>query len=193
MARLILNTAARATKMVKPGAHLADVPEDCQVYLFYFPGHEKYEDLEKALFKWGETTGKNLFVGLWGMDDPNYGKLAQTFKLADLPAIVVTGMPIHASINERGKDFTAYVRVDTEELLSNKEKMMDSMERLYNYFIRGMVKQALRDARKDEWRRKILHYLGKLKDWLGRVIGNFLKEHKIAVDIFKGRIEVSPV
>ena len=197
MAKLILKLTsvrrARGAKLAVKPVHLADVPIDCQVYLFYFPGHEKYEDLKKALYSWGEISGKNLFVGLWGMDDPNYRMLARTFDLGDLPAIVITGMPTLGSIKERGEDVTAYVRVDSEELLSNKDKTMDSMERLYNYFIRGMVKQALRDAKKDRWRRKIAYYLGKLMDWLGKKINNFLKEHNIKIDIFKGIFEISPV
>lgn len=195
MAKLVLKLdPIRPTlKMAVEPCHLRDVPDDCQIYLFYFPSTRDHEDLEKALLKWGKTTGKNLFIGLWGMDDPNYPKVAQTFEIGPLPAIVVTGAPWLASAMENGGSTTAYVRVDSKQLLAHKDKTLDSMERLYNYFIRGLVKEALRTAKKDGMLAKLAHYLGKLKDWLGRAIGDFLKEHKIIVDVFKGRIEVSPV
>jgi hypothetical protein len=195
MAKLVLKLEpSRPTlKMAIESCHLRDVPDDCQIYLFYFPSTRDHEDLEKALLKWGKTTGKNLFVGLWGMDDPNYRKVAQTFEIGPLPAIVVTGAPWSASTTENSDPTTAYARVDNKQLLANKDKALDSMERLYNYFIRGLVKEAVRNAKRDGMLTKLGHYLGKMKDWLGRAISNFLKTHKITVNAFKGTIDVSPV
>jgi len=175
--------------MVAKKVRLGDVPIDCQVYLFYFHGYERYEELEKALFNWGKTTGKNLYVGFWGRDDRDYPKVAQMFSLAPLPAIIITGRSSVASINENTKPTTLFGRIDNKEILTNTQKIMDSLEVSYNYFIRGLIKEALAKAKKANEISKIDKYFGKVKDWLGRSVGDFLKEHDIKINLLKGLFE----
>jgi len=166
-----------------PSVHLKrDVPDNCNVYLFYFPGHERYEALEKELTRWGEETGNNLFVGFWGLDDPNYNFLTKQFKLSDMPAIVMTGNSSIASIESSGRWNTAYLRIDSEHLLSNTEGAMDCLERSYNLFNRELIAEALKQAHKADNMARFLSILWKLRDALGPV-GEFLDRRDIEVGL----------
>jgi len=179
-------------KMVAKRVELSEVPDDCRVYLFYFTGYPEYKELEKSLAVLGKKTGKNLYIGFWSMADPRYDQLAKSFKLKNLPAIVVTGHEQLASI----ENVTVYARVDSGKLLIDTNATMNTVERLYHDFLRGLVTEALTDAKKAGRLAEIKYYLGKLKDGSESVLGgikDFLEERDIEVSIFEGKFILKKV
>jgi hypothetical protein len=73
---------------------------------------------------------------------------------------------------------------------------MNTVERLYHDFLRGLVTEALTDARNAGRLAEIKYYLGKLKDGFESVLGgikDFLEERDIEVAIFEGKFILKKV
>lgn len=161
------------TRIVAPRVYLDDVPGSCQVYLFMFSGHEDLTELNKELTKFGEKTGKNLFVGFWAMDDERYKECLEAFKLEDLPAIVITAKQEIAGLKkQRG---TIYAKIDNKERLKEVDKMMDAIERIYNLFLLEDFKKAIKQAERANKINFIQKFISKIRPFIGK----FLKDHKI--------------
>ena len=79
------------TKDIGENVFVHNVPEDYEVYAFYYPSAMANEQLEYKLRKFAEITGKNLFINIGRLNDPKYVKMRNTFSITNLPVIVITG------------------------------------------------------------------------------------------------------
>ncbi|MFL6484348.1 MAG: hypothetical protein ACJ70Z_06515 [Nitrososphaera sp.] len=53
--------------------------------------------------------GSNLLINIGSLDDPNFSKIAKTFRLEKFPVITMTANAYLASIKSGTTDTTAYV------------------------------------------------------------------------------------
>lgn len=175
-------------KAVVPDLKLAsEVPDDCKIYVFYVPGMVKYEDLKKALQEYGEAAGKNIFVGLWALDAEPYQSVLTYFGIKKSPALVIFGNPVFSTDGQK-PTATAFARIDNPNLLNDVAKASDCINETCNLFMVGKVKDALSNARNDQYKSTLDHYFGKISD----KISSFLKTHTITFDITKGQIIIAP-
>jgi hypothetical protein len=172
---------------------LSQIPYDCKVYVFYIPGiKDQNQDLPKTLADWGDTAGKNVFVGLVTKDAPDYATIAIDFNISNTPAIVVSATPEFATDDTPKNVKTIYARIDNDKILSDTKESIKCIQKTYNLFIEKQVRQAISNARKDSWKKSIEYYLGRLKDLTGHVLSEFLKDEQISIDVFKGTFTISP-
>jgi hypothetical protein len=153
------------------------IPE-CRVYLYYFPGHFVNEELIQALRKWGEGSGRNLFIGLWSQKDKDYQSLSKSFDLKNLPSIVMTGGKSIGAINQGGKWESAYLKLDDRRLLSNTSLITSCLERAFNLFLQNHIRDALKEKGRGNRAAAVKHYLGKVEG-----IGDFLNNHGVKVGV----------
>jgi len=169
------------------------IPSDCEVYVFYIPGiKDKNQDLQKTLTDWGAASGKNVFVGMLTQDAFIYKQIIKLFNISNAPAVVVSALPKFATDEEYKNARTVYARIDNEKLIRDQDESIKCIQKIYNLFLQGQVKQAIADAKKAQWRESFNYYLGRLRDGAGHALSEFLKREKIVVDILKGQITFSP-
>ncbi|KAF5428645.1 hypothetical protein C5S39_10980, partial [Candidatus Methanophagaceae archaeon] len=87
----------KGIKAVGENVFFDDLPSDCKVFALYYPAAVPNEDLENALRNLGNITGKNLFVNIGRLDDPNYDEIVDKFKIRNSPVIIVTAIDKLAS------------------------------------------------------------------------------------------------
>ncbi len=192
MPSLYLQPNAALFKAVVSDLKLAsEVPSDSEVYIFYIPGITTLPELSNTLISWGKTTGKNAFVGLLSGDAPDYKTIVSYFNVKKSPAVVISAAPAFASDSEKAAT-TAYARIDNLRLLSNQAEITECIEEIYNLFIQSKVKEAISTAKKEGFKENLKFYLGKLKDDAGKAINEFFKTHDVNIDVFKGKIVISP-
>lgn len=160
-----------------------------KVYLFYYPSVMPNEDLENKLRNLGEITGKNLFVNIGRLNDPNYSKIKKKFEITNLPVIIMTGIDEVASIEDGIYYSTAYVRLDNEKLLNSTDLTIKSLERLFNLFINQEIIEALKQAKKDG-RNAIVSYIKDRMNVVLKGLGRYFSERDIAVSLFEGKFEL---
>lgn len=172
----------------------SQIPSDCQVYVFYIPGiKDKSQELPKTLTDWGAESGKNVFVGLLTKDAPDYRNIITLFKISNTPAVVVSALPRFATDEEYKNATTVYARIDNDRLIGDADASIKCIQKIYNLFMQGQVKQAIADAKKAQWKKSFNHYLGLLRDAAGHALSEFLKGEKIVFDLLKGQITISPI
>jgi hypothetical protein len=169
----------------------SDVPSDSEVYIFYIPGITTLPELSNTLISWGKTTGKNAFVGLLSGDAPDYKTIISYFNVKKSPAVIISGAPAFASDDEKAAT-TAYARIDNLRMLSNQAEITECIQELYNLFIQNKVKEAISTAKKEGFKQNFKYYLGKVKDEAGKAVNEFFKTHDVNIDVFKGKIVVTP-
>jgi len=169
----------------------SEVPSDSEVYIFYIPGITTLPELSNTLISWGKTTGKNAFVGLLSGDAPDYKTIISYFNVKKSPAVIISGAPAFASDDEKAAT-TAYARIDNLRMLSNQAKITECIQELYNLFIQNKVKEAISTAKKEGFKQNFKYYLGKVKDEAGKAVNEFFKTHDVNIDVFKGKIVISP-
>lgn len=176
------------TRIAAPHLQLAsDVPDDCDVYVFYIPGMTSYDDLKKALTDYGKAAGKNIFVGLWELSAKPYKEILTYFKIKKSPAVIVSGPP-KWSTDGQAPTQTAFARIDNPKVLNDLKTATDCISQTCNLFMQGKVKQALSSARKDQFKASLEYYLKKL----GSGVIQVLQKFSISFDIAKGTITISP-
>lgn len=184
-----LNLMVEETEVAAP--HLStlalDVPDNCDVYVFYIPGIIGYDDLKKVLIDWGEKTGKNIFVGLWDLDAESWREVLNSFRIRNSPAIVVFGNPKN-STDGKAPNRTAYARIDNSKLLSNLIETEKCINETCNLFTRGQIKQAVSNARFDQFNESLFYYLKKIAS----EATEFLQKLEVKFDLLKGTITLSP-
>jgi hypothetical protein len=163
----------------------SDVPEDCDVYVFYVPGITRYDDLKKALIEYGETTGKNIFVGAWNPSAESYKNILTSFQIRASPAVVVFGNPKRSA--DAQLPGPAFARIDNPKLLNDLTDASNCINQTCNLFMEGNVKAALSEAKKNQFKASLNYYLGKI----GAGILKFLKETNVTFDLLKGTISFS--
>jgi hypothetical protein len=161
----------------------SDVPDDCDVYVFYVPGMTSYDNLKKALVDYGNASGKNVFVGLWTLDAQPYREILEFFKIGRSPAVIVSGPP-KWSTDEQKPTQTAFAKIDDPNLLNNLGKATDCINKTCNLFMQGNVKVALSSARNDGYKASLSFYLEKL---YGGII-QFLKQVPITWNYASGTV-----
>lgn len=174
-------------KDVGENVFIDNLPSDYPVYLFYYPGAIPNEDLEGKLRDLGSITGENLFVNIGRLNDPNYKKIANRFKIRDLPVIVVTAI---GSLASPPTEFlTAYVRIDSKRLLSSPDVVVQCLQRLFNLFIQGKISEAMSQARQNQRSALISHLKGIVSHALGGIWA-FLKDVDISVSLAECKFEL---
>jgi len=166
-------------RVVVPDLMVAsDVPDNCDVYVFYIPGIVKYDDLKNALLDYGKTTGTNIFVGSWDPSAQSLKDVLTAFQVKGSPAVVVFGNP-KGIVDGQQPIQSPYARIDNPNLLKDLVKASTCINTTCNLFTQGQVKQALTNARNDQFKSSLNFYLGKL----GSGILNFLKEGNVKFDL----------
>ncbi len=78
--RSVLREKAEAnTKDIGENVFFNNLDSDYRVFLFYYAGVLPNEELEDKLRGLGEITGKNLFVNIRKLNDPNFGLMVSRF------------------------------------------------------------------------------------------------------------------
>ena len=165
------------------------MPDDYKVYLFYYPGSMPNEDLENKLRKFGNIIGKNLFVNIGRLNDPNYKKIASRFEIRGLPVIIITAIDRLASVKTERYCSTFFVRLDSKILLHSVDLTIKSIEQLFNLFIGGQISEALSQYRHDQRNA----FLSKLKVVILnslKVMAKFLFDRDISISLLEGKFEL---
>ena len=186
--QLILSQATEEkTKDVGENVFLDNLPSDYQVYLFCYSGVMPVENLENNLRKFGQVTGKNLFVQIGRLNDPNYKQIAKKFSIKSFPVLIMTAIDQLAS--SPIDSFTAYVRIDNQTLLDRPDLTLQCIEKLFNLFISGKISEAMAQF-KQEQRAAILARLKDIAYNALKGIGGFLKELDISWSVAEGKLEI---
>jgi len=166
---------------------LDDIPVDCKVYVFYYPGEMRDTALEKRLRGLGKITGKNLFVNIGGLNDPKLGEIQKRFAIRKYPVIVLTAIDTLASLPS--EYLTAYVRLDSKHLLDSPDRAMECLQELFNLFIQGKVSEAIARAK---WRQRadLLAQTGNFFISALKGIGDFILDTDISVSFVEGKLEL---
>lgn len=151
-----------------PNVVLDTVAHDCKVYCFVIGRSDIADDLKNDLKKLGEEYEKNLYVGLWNMGDPNYDVLAREYGLRKIPSIVMTALD---TLSDNGENQYSFLRLDGR-LLENEfiNETKAFIRELYNLFIKGEIKEALKNAKI----KKVKVFLVDLAKKLGKFSEKFL-------------------
>ena len=147
------------------------------------------EDLEHKLRKFGNIIGKNLFVNIGRLNDPNYKKIASRFEIRDLPVIIITAIDGLSSVKTERYYSTFFVRLDSKILLHSGDLTIKSIEQLFNLFIGGQISEALSQYRHDQRNA----FLSKLKVVILnslKVIAKFLSDRDISISLLEGKFEL---
>lgn len=165
----------------------SDVPDDCNVYVFYVPGMISYDELKKALLQYGGAAGKNIFVGLWDPAASALKEVMADFRIGPSPAVVIYGNPEDSTDGLLPPRY-AYARIDNANILNDLQKAEDCINQTCNLFLQGNVKAAVSSARRNQFKQSMNSYLGKI---FGSV-EKFLENYSITIDLFKGTIIFAP-
>jgi hypothetical protein len=188
--RLVLTESKDEVKKdVGDNIFLQDLQLDYKVYLFYYPSEMPNEDLENRLKALGNQAGKNLLVNLGKLNDPSYNKIVQTFKIKDLPAIIVTANADLASVVAENKDSTAYVRIDNERMLTTVESTVKCVQRIFNLFISGQITEVLNQVSHDTRSIMVSRIKGIVTNAL-KEVGAYFSERDISISLFEGKFEL---
>ncbi len=175
------------TKDVGENIFLDNLPSDYAVYLFYYPGAVRDDDLENRLRDFGEITGKNLLVNIGHLNDPSFGKMVEMFKIERFPVLIMTAVDNLASSNT--ELLTAYVRMDSSRIFTSPEFIIKCLQGLFNMFIIGSISEAMVQAKKNE-RKALISQLKTIVINSLKGIGDFIKEIDISVSLTEGKFEL---
>jgi hypothetical protein len=186
--RLILTERPReGERMVGENVFLDDLPADCKVFLFYYPGQLRNKGLEQRLRELGNITGKNLFVNIGGLNDPRLGEIEKRFAIRKNPVVVVTAIDTLASPAD--EYLTAYARLDSKHLLDSPDRTIECVQELFNLFIQGKVSKAISRA-KWQQRTELLAQIGNFFSDALKGIGDFIAETDISFSFVEGKLEL---
>jgi len=186
--RLILSEqTGEVKKDVGENVFLDDLPGNYKVYLFYYPGAMGSQELEDDLRRLGKIAGQNLFVNIGMLDDPNYNMIASHFEIKRLPCIVMTAVDELAS--PPSSFLSAYVRVDSERLIGTPDKLIETLQKIFNLFMSGNVADAFKEVKKDDRKVLIASFTKVVTDGLAG-LWNFIKETDISFSVADGKFEL---
>jgi hypothetical protein len=147
------------------------------------------EDLENKLRNFGNITGKNLFVNIGRLNDPKYVRMRNTFSITNLPVIVITAVDGLAALKYENYYSTAYVRLDSKELLQSVDLTIKSVEKLFDLFIGGEICKALKEVESKKREVIISHVKDKVINLL-KQLANYLSDRDISVSVLEGKLEI---
>jgi hypothetical protein len=189
--QLVISGLEGTTTKGEGEVFLDDLPFDSKVFLLYYPGGMPNEDLEDGLRKLGKRTGKNLFVNIGRLDDPNYEKIVNKFNITTFPVMIITA--IDALASSPAKLSTAYVKIDNEKLLNSQNFAIDTVYTLFNLFIAGKISEAMCEYEKVKREESISRLKNTVANALkntGNKIGGFLAERDISVSLAEVKFEL---
>jgi len=175
------------TKDVGENVFLVDLPADYKVYAFYYPGDMGNEVLEERLRTLGHSTGKNLFVNIGQLNDPQFDKIVERFDIKKFPVIVVTA--IDALASPAGEYLTAYARLDSEHLLNSPDRATKCVQELFNLFLKGNIREAMSHARWQQ-RKELLIILGNFIAGALKPVGDLIFKRDISISLLEGKFEL---
>jgi hypothetical protein len=155
----------------------ANLSAEYRVYVFYYPGEMADPALEQALRGLGESAGKNLFINIGRLSDPQLDKIAKRFRIDHYPVIIVTADASLASAEDEA--VTAYARLDDKRLLKAPERTVECVRELFNLFLQGKVAEAVARAK------------GRQRIEMARAVGDFALAALKPVTTFISNLEVS--
>ena len=168
------------TRDVGENVFFANLPSDYEVYIFYYPGAMPNVELETRLRNFGNNAGKNLFVNIGRLNDPNYRTIANKFNIRSLPVIIVTAIDKLAS--SPVESVTAYVKIDDKKLLNSPDSSINCLQELFLLFLQGKISEAM--GQLDKARRNLLitNALKGIWDLLGKT--------DITISFIEGKFEI---
>jgi hypothetical protein len=176
-----------AAKAVGENVFFSDLPGDCKVFLFYYPGAMPDPNLEPKLRALGERTGTNLFVNIGWLNDPQYDKIVKYFGITKNPVIIMTAIPELAS--PLGDYATLYARLDSSKLLGFADHTIQCVQELFNLFIQGKVAEAINQAKSAQAKEFLLSVTRSVVGALKSVVG-FIADHDISFSFLGAKLEV---
>lgn len=176
-------------KAVGENVFLQNVPQDCKVYLFYYPGSLVNPELESALRDLGEMSGNNLFVNIGRLDDPEYDKIRNHFGIKPLPVIVITADPTLASPLDTYA--TGFVRIDSKTLLNSPERTINCVQEVLNLFLGGEISKAISLTKWKQWS-ELLRPVGDFVVTALKGVLDYIKETDITFSFVEGKLELKP-
>jgi hypothetical protein len=174
-------------KEVGENVFLDNIPDSYKVYLFYYSGAMRDEALEQGLRDLGESAGKNLFVNIGKLNDPNYDQVANRFEITTFPVIVITAVSDLASL--ANEYLSAYARLDSKHLLNSPDKTVQCAQEVFNLFLQGKVGAALANA-KSRQRIELAKWLGGLVTSVVKPVLKFIDERDISFSVAEGKFEL---
>ena len=187
--RLVFEEApdSAGSRAVGENVFFNDLPQECKVFLFYYPAAMPDPNLESKLRSLGQRTGTNLFVNIGWLNDPQYDKIVKYFAIQKNPEIVMTAVPDLASPFQ---DYaTIYARLDSTHLLSSPERTLDCVLKLFNLFIQGKVAEAVAEAKSRERKELLLLVTRSIANAL-KSIGGFVADRDISISLVEGKFEL---
>ncbi len=172
------------TKDVGENVFFSNLSHDYKVFMFYYPGGLLNEELESKLRDLGNMSGKNLFVNIGRINDPDFNKIKSKFKITKFPVIVVTAVDTLASLPD--EFLTAYVRIDSKTLLNSPDKAIECLERLFIMFLNKEVSKAMSAVRNAKFNVIISHIKGFIKDSL-KGIWQYLRTAEMSISLIEGK------
>jgi hypothetical protein len=172
--RLVFSERPDENLEIKRGAKqnvfFENLPSDCKVYIFYYPGSFLNKDLANNLKVLGQSAGKNLFVNIAiKIDDPSYGRVVKAFGIKSLPAVIVTALSSLALPDDYSTEF---IRIDDKKLLASTDQATDLIQKLFNLYISDGVSEALKESNRDIRNFRLKGYLESiLKEVKGSIDG----------------------
>jgi hypothetical protein len=164
-----------------------NLPAEYKVYAFYYPGDMADPALEQALRNLAETTGKNLFVNIGRLNDPQLDKIVTRFQVDHYPVIIVTADASLASAE--GETVTAYARLDDKRLLKAPERAVECVRELFNLFLQGKVADAVARAKGRE-RAEMARAVGEFFLGALKPVAAFISNLELSFSLADGKITV---
>jgi hypothetical protein len=164
-----------------------DVPENCKIYLFYYPGAVVNPALETALRKLGEAAGNNLFVDIGRLDDPLHDKIVSRFDIKPYPVIIITADSTLAC--PEGTYASAFVRLDSKSLLNSPERTVSCVQEVFNLFLTGEIAEAMARVKWTQ-RAELLKPVGHFIVQAVKGVLDFIKETEISFSLAEGKLDL---
>lgn len=183
------NPTKRGGKDFGDNILLDQLSNDYPTYLFYYPGPILNQDLQTKLKEFGQSAGKNLFVNIAKLNDPNYRQIVNAFAIKTFPVIILTGVEKFASIRNNGNYSTAFIRLDNKNLLKNADKAIECIGELFNLLISEKISEALNEAKRNQ-RNATLSVIANTTIGTLKRIGKVLNDKDVSISWLEGKFEI---
>jgi hypothetical protein len=178
----------RVRRDIGENVFLHNIAPEYKVFALYYPSAVRDARLEAALRSLGDLGGRNLFVNIGKLDDPNLAKIATAFDLKTYPVVVLTATSDLAGAEDAGVNI--YVRVDDGRLLSDSDRAIRLIQELYGLFLRGDISAAIQKGKRTQRSELIREISATITAGL-RGLGDFVANHDFKVSVVTGTFELS--
>jgi hypothetical protein len=164
---------------------LADLADEFKVYAFYYGAGMPNLSVIQALRTLGAETGKNLFINIGKLNDPQQDKIARMFGIEKYPVLVMTALSHLAA--SRDEPISAYVRLDNERLLNSPERTIGCVQELFSLFLQGKVAEAVTHAKWSQ-RAEFARAVGGVLAGALKKIGDFVLDRDFVFSFVEGTL-----